>query len=546
MLTSAEMRRFERQAIERGWVTGLDLMERSGQGVVEAILNEWQEYRAAPQSVAVLCGPGNNGGDGFVIARLLHSLGWDVTVWFWGDVEKLPPDSRVNHDLWETLGAVRPLEEMAFRSAPSPALYVDALFGIGLSRAFEGALREFVQHLAGSGGDYMHYQPRMVSVDVPSGLCADTGAVLGTPEPSPGTSGGLFARLTVTFERPKPGHFLLHGPMMCGKLVVVPLGVYRETSGRKSTRGFYDHVFAHSKVRVAVAPEGVEPFTVFERPLSLQRFERSNAHKFSHGHVMVVAGGSGFGGAARLAARGALRMGAGLVTVACPQEALLENAARLDAIMVRAFDDLAAFEALITDPKVTTLVIGPGLGRSETAREQVLAVLKTGKPCVLDADGVSMWEEAQDVLFEALHDQVIMTPHAGEFARVFPDLSDAMQHPYGSTRPHLSKIEACQAAAKRAGCTVLLKGPDTVIARPDGRVQINASAYDRAAPQLATAGSGDVLAGFIAGRLAQGSTEAALEAAFAHTECALAFGPGLIAEDLPETLPQVLRQFAAP
>lgn len=299
--------------------------------------------------------------------------------------------------------------------------------------------------------------------------------------------------------------------------------------------------------------------------------EAQNAHKYSHGHALILSGPSGRGGAARLAARGALRIGAGVVTVGCPPDAIPENAARLDAVMLRGLADGAALAGVLEDKRINALCLGPGMGVG--AREAALLAValgipvpgltpdlssdggeggkggpgsspgrgKFGRNLVLDADALTILSQNHD-LFAALHEGCVLTPHAGEFARLFPDIAEKLAAP-ASKGPAYSKVDATREAAKRAGCTILYKGPDTVIADPSGRCAINSAHYDRAAPWLATAGSGDVLAGFITGLLARGFSpfDAACTGAWLHVECALSFGPGLIAEDLPEELPKVFR-----
>ncbi|CAM5486709.1 NAD(P)H-hydrate dehydratase [Frigidibacter albus] len=270
---------------------------------------------------------------------------------------------------------------------------------------------------------------------------------------------------------------------------------------------------------------------------------KRSGHKYRHGHALILSGGVGRGGAARLAARGALRIGAGLVTVACPASALIENAARLDAIMLRPLrgeTEAEALEALLEDSRINALCLGPGLG-VERARELVPVALRARRATLLDADALTALAGDPE-LFALLHASCVLTPHAGEFARLFPDIAERLAAP-ATTGPAYSKVDATREAAARAGCTVLLKGPDTVIAAPSGRAAISAAVYDRAAPWLATAGAGDVLAGFITGLLARGLEpfSAASAAAWLHVEAARSFGPGLIAEDLPEQLTAVLR-----
>ncbi len=265
-------------------------------------------------------------------------------------------------------------------------------------------------------------------------------------------------------------------------------------------------------------------------------------HKYRHGHALILAGGPGKGGAARLAARGALRIGAGLVTIACPLRAAAEHAAQLNAIMLAPIDGPPGLVEMLEDGRINALCLGPGLGLGKQTHDFVMAALASEAKLVLDADALSRFEARPEVLLDALHDCVVLTPHHGEFARLFPDIAEKLAAPAVSG-PAYSKVDATREAARRAGCVVMFKGPDTVIADPSGRCALNCASYDRAAPWLATAGSGDVLAGFVTGLLARGiePMAAAETAAWLHVECARQFGPGLIAEDIPEVLPQVLR-----
>ncbi len=272
----------------------------------------------------------------------------------------------------------------------------------------------------------------------------------------------------------------------------------------------------------------------------LEALLKSSAHKYAHGHALVLCGGSGKGGAARLAARAALRIGAGVVTVGCPADAVAENAAQLNAVMIRAIHDGDALARTLGDKRFNALCLGPGLGQAR-ACELVPVALASQRGCVLDADALSAFENAPSVLFQMLHEGCVLTPHAGEFARLFPDLSAKIS---SVETPEYSKVDATRDAARRAGCVVVFKGEKTVIAGPAGHAAIHAASGARAAPWLATAGSGDVLAGFIAGLLARGFSpvQASEAATYLHVECALSFGPGLIAEDLAEELPCVFRR----
>lgn len=516
LLTSAQMRAIEQAAIRSGAVTGLELMERAGRGLVEAVFREWPVLMQGLHRAVVLCGPGNNGGDGFVIARLLKEWGWEVEVYLYGDPARLPADARANYDRWCAMGAVAPLPRAC--ADPGKAdLVVDALFGTGLGRCLSkdlvaSALSFLPARDAGLAGG----APHVVAVDMPSGLSSDTGAVLPVALP---------ADLTVTFHAEKLGHRLGHGPEACNRLVCVSIGL-------EGTRAAPQEGPAGAVVEL-VAP----PFPALRKA--------ANAHKYSHGHAVVLSGPMGRSGAARLAARGALRIGAGLVTVAAPGSAMMECAAQLTAIMLRRCDDGAGLAELLDDSRLNAMCMGPGMGGRDESRDLVEVGLKSGRACVLDADALTLIAR-DSALFAALHPACVLTPHAGEFARLFPDLAAQMKAA-PEDGAACSKVDATRAAAQRAGCVVLFKGPDTVIAAPDGRCTVHAAAYERAAPWLATAGAGDVLAGFIAGLLARGLApmQAAEAAAWLHVEAARAFGPGMIAEDLPEALPGVLHKAGA-
>nr|WP_111301054.1 NAD(P)H-hydrate dehydratase [Paracoccus saliphilus] len=493
ILGSAQMRAIESAAIAQGTVTAATLMERAGQGVVTAILDRWPDLAQAPGQAVVLCGPGNNGGDGFVVARLLAGRGWQLRVLLAGDPAALPADARRNHDLWRALGPVAPLS-----ADPAPVtadLAVDALFGIGLTRPVDA----FAPALSA-----LRAAPRLVAVDVPSGLCADSGQVIGAARLAP-------ADLTVTFHRAKPGHYLSQGPGLCGHVALVDLGLADAGQGPPTT-----------------LIEGAD-------------LAKPQGHKFDHGHVMVVAGGPAQGGAARLSARAALRIGAGLVTLCPPQAALAEHSGPPDALMRRPLDGSEDLERLLGDGRVAALCLGPGCG-IERAASLLPPLIRSGRAAVLDADAITALAAQADP-FRGLHDRCVLTPHAGEFGRLFPDLATRLDEP-PQTGPAFSRLDAARQAAARTGAVILLKGPDTVIAAPDGRAAIH-SATDL--PWLATAGAGDVLAGMIAGLLARGwpALEAASAATLVHARAARRFGPGLIADDLPDQLPFVLRDMGA-
>ncbi|WP_299776773.1 NAD(P)H-hydrate dehydratase [uncultured Roseobacter sp.] len=511
LLTGAEMRAHETAAIESGVVTGLELMERAGQGVVDAMFAQWPDMRTGARHVVVLCGPGNNGGDGFVVARLLKERGWTANVFCLAAPNNLPPDARQNFDRWADLGPVVPITELQIDSDFKPDLIVDALFGTGLTRAIEAPLdllfSEINAHAA--RGD-----TKVLSVDIPSGVCADSGRVLG---------GSLRADLTVTFHGEKPGHLLTHGLMAHSeKVVVVDIGL---PPHRRN-------------------PSDAKFILKNEAPTASTLGKSGGRHKYDYGHAVVISGPAAHTGAARLAARGALRIGAGLVTVAARAQALPELAAHQTAVMLRQVERGADLKVQFgDDARANAFCAGPALGTDDVAADLLGAVLALERTTVLDADALTLLAE-RPKLFAALHTSCVLTPHGGEFARLFPEIAQKFATP--PTRgPAYSKVDATRDAARKAGCVVLFKGPDTVIAGPDGRCVINPP--DDSAAWLATAGSGDVLAGFICGLLARGLPPllAAATGTALHGECARSFGPGLIAEDLPEALPGVFRQLGA-
>ena len=511
VLTSGQMRRLEANMIRSGLRSGEWLMERAGEAVVDEICRRWGargDDSGAPESgrdVLVFCGPGNNGGDGFVVARRLAERGWPVRVAMYGEARRIPPDAAANLEKWRRLGDIHSVgtrdRGQTRWITKGKTIVVDALFGTGLARPLGSALHGLLTGAA-------HQAPlAMVAVDVPSGVCSDSGRLL-NPVPE--------FDLTVTFHTAKPGHVLSEGASRCGDLVVRDIAIEDESDPAAMLTG-----------SAALA-------------LRTSLEKRAEHHKYDHGHTLIVSGPSGQGGAARLAARGALRVGAGLVTVASEKPALGEHAAQLNAIMTRGFDRPGDLEGILADQRINSLCAGPGLGTRTEARRSVYALLRADRPLVLDADALTMWEDIPDAVMRRLHPKVVLTPHLGEFSRLFPDISDRYVS-VPETWPAYSRIDAAREAADRAGCTVVLKGADTVIATPGKIPWLNAATGRRAVPWLATAGSGDVLAGMIAGLLGRGLEphRAAASAVHLHTEAARRFGPGLISEDIAEELPRL-------
>ncbi len=481
LLTPAEMAVADRLAIEGG-VAGLALMEAAGKAVADAVMDRWPSM-----PVCVLCGPGNNGGDGFVAARRLREAGWTVRVALLGRLEDLRGDAAACAHAW-----AGPIEALSPAVLDGAGLVIDALLGAGLSRPLEGVTRAVVDALNRSGLP-------VCAVDVPSGLDGATGRAQGA---------AVRADLTVTFFRRKPGHLLMPGRAWCGELRCADIGIP-------------DHVLAAVDWNCqANHPDlwvGSYPWPALE------------THKYRRGHVLMI-GGDTMLGASRLAARAAARIGAGLVTLAVPPSVWPIQAGALTSVMVARLPENGSPDEALADERRNALLLGPGLGVSTRSRAQTLAVLSTSRPCVLDADAISSFAKAPDLLIDALHGQCVLTPHEGEFSRLFPNLQG-------------DKLSRARSAALASGAVVVLKGADTVIARPDGLAVIN----DNAPPELATGGTGDVLAGCVAGLLAQGMApfEAACAAVHLHGQAAAGLGPGLIAEDLPDELPGVLAALRA-
>ncbi len=498
LLTPAEMGEADRLTIAGG-VPGIALMERAGAAVAD------EAARMAPSAgrVAVLCGPGGNGGDGFVAARLLTQRGYRVSLGLLGERAALRGDAALAAARWQ--GPIAPAQALELGAAD---LVVDALFGAGLARDLDGAALGCVEAV----NAWARKGKPVLSVDVPSGVDGETGAVRGL---------GVEASASVTFFRLKPGHLLLPGRVLCGRLVLAEIGSARSALSAIAPRTFLNApaIWRHALPRPDTA-----------------------SHKYSRGAALVLSGAAHRTGAARLAARAALRSGAGLVTLASPPDAVLVNAAHATAVMVAPFASLAEFAALLDDVRRNALLLGPGAGVGDATRAFVAAALgepsAAARAIVLDADALTSFSgdaAGLGALVARQRRATILTPHEGEFARLFRGRADVLAQP--------GKLARARAAAATLGAIIVLKGSDTVVAAPDGRASIG---FDLP-PNLATAGSGDVLAGFACGLLAQGmpAFEAASAAVWLHGAAARAFGPGLIAEDLPEALPGVLRELTA-
>jgi len=475
ILTTAQMYQAERLAINIGH-SGIELMAAAGEAVVELILANYTK-----QAILILAGPGNNGGDGFVVALRLRQEGWPVRLCFVGQESNLPNDAKHYYD---QLGS--PLTSIDEIGVPEPLL-IDALFGAGLSRPITGELSELVEKVNQSSCD-------VIAVDFPSGINGDSGQVLGC---------AFKARHTVTFFKPKLGHLQQPGRSYCGQLTVADIGISRNI------------LSALGPMTRANSPEVWTSF--LPRPASKD-------HKYSRG-LSVIYGNITMPGAARLATLAARRVGAGLAKIVTDADQDLS-------VFHQEMGHLVSndWSTALADPRNAAFLIGPGAGTHPDLLEKVQAILAEGKPTVIDADAISVFREKPTVLFDAIKSDCVLTPHSGEFRRLFPSIANN----------ETNKIQKSLAAAKLSGAVIVHKGSDTVIASPDGRSIINTNAP----PWLATGGTGDVLAGMVAGLLAQGvpTFEAAAMAVWMHGEAANRFGVGLIAEDLPKLLPSVLAE----
>ncbi len=488
ILTVDAMGAADRYAMDQGRSGGA-LMDAAGAGLAGAVRQRW-----SPRPTAVLCGPGNNGGDGWEAAVRLKRAGWPVQIFSMVEPETLTGDAARAARKWD--GAAGRLEEC------DPArfdLVLDALFGAGLSRPLDGE----PARLANACNARREQGAVTVSADVPSGLDGDLARTIGP---------AFQADLTVTFHRLKPAHLLQPGRAQCGEVVLADIGI---PSGWR---------------------EAAPPCAQVNGPALWSEAApdpRAGDHKHSRGRLCVLSGPAAASGAARLAGAAGLIGGAGFVTLLCPPGALEEVAASSRSLVARGFDPAGDFGDILSEHRARAAVLGPGAGVADATRARVLAALKAQRPVVLDADALTSFKVDPDALFEAVAGSAVLTPHAGEFARLFPDLAG---------RDDLNKIEITRQAAARAGAVIVYKGPDTIIASPDGPVRVNVHASAR----LATAGTGDVLAGLIGALLANGSDafDAAGAAVWLHGEAGIRCGPGATADTVLERLPAALSALA--
>lgn len=484
LLTNAQMATADRLTIDSG-IAGIELMEKAGKAVADIVSAHYQD-----RPVFILCGPGNNGGDGFVAARYLTQNGFDVQVASLVEVNDLRGDAAQAAAIWES-------EPIAFEAVmmPQNCVVVDAVFGTGFNGILKDPVARLFQEIRNIGCP-------VVAVDIPSGVEGDTGVSdLHT----------LQADYSVTFFRKKLGHVLYPGAELCGEVSVHDIGIP-------------DSVLSDTDfVAIENSPDLWKEQLPHADP---------DAHKYKKGHAVMM-GGSEMTGAIRLASEAAMRVGTGLCSIVAPPETgeiYRKGAAHIIVEDGRGYEE---FVDHCQDERRNAILIGPGAGlkdkdvlQKDVLQKVVLDVVSLNKPCVLDADSLSVFKEKQNILLKNLHSGCVLTPHEGEFKRLFGDIKG-------------SKLERAKQAAGRAGCTVLLKGPDTIIAAPDRIPVIDSIAV----PELGTAGSGDVLAGMITGYLAQGvdAFDAACMAVWIHAQAGLCFGSGLVASDIPDMIPPVLK-----
>ena len=485
LLTAEEMSRAEQLAVEAG-TSSLTLMENAGRGVAEEVVRRYPRG----SRVTVLCGPGSNGGDGFVSARYLRERGYQVRLALLGKQDELPRDPKEMARRWDEA-----IEPMSLQSLEGSQIIVDAIYGAGLRDNVSGIPAQIIEEVTAR-------TLPVVSVDVPTGIDATQGTVHGL---------AFKSAATITFFRRKTGHVLLPGRLYCGDVRAVDIGIPATVLGDIAPRTFTN-----------------------DPDFWLRYFPKLkvDGHKYDRGHAIAVSGPMESTGAVRLAARTALRVGSGLVTVATSKSAFYINAAQLTAVMVSPFEGPSGLADILSDPRITAVLIGPGAGAGIEVKDLVSSVLASEATAVLDAEALTAFSELPAELFEQIKARpapVVITPHEGEFKRLFPELDNEN-----------SKLERARRAAEISGAVVILKGPDTVVAAPDSL----ASVSENAPPWLATAGSGDVLAGLVTGLLSQGMAafDAAASAVWIHCELAHAFGPGMIADDMPDLVPGVLQR----
>ena len=476
IVTTQQMIESEACAIISG-ISELTLMENAGKAVAQYV----EEHYNNNHTILILCGPGNNGGDGFVIARLLHNIGYKISIAHY-KTDKISPNMKHMMDKAKNIEILDLLNDQINFDTD---IIIDALFGTGISRAF--SLTKIVHYIANSPA-------KIIAVDIASGINSDTGEIM---------QNAIKADITITFAAKKLGHLLNPGKLYSGLVIAKDIGVDISTK-----------------------------YTAYENSPTLWNIPHIEyeSHKYSRGFAIINGGDIQCTGAARLAAKAAQRSGAGVVTLASPLNAAHIYHSSLMSVMVKQYDSEQSFTQILSDKRISSILLGPGNGVNSETKQKILTALKHITRCILDADALTVFQDDHELLFENIKDsQVVMTPHEGEFHKLFPTCTG-------------DKVIRAFDAAKLSNSIIVLKGNDTIIASPSGHVAVNSNAPST----LATAGSGDVLAGIITGLSSTGLDlfDCACAATWIHAECANYFGIGLIAEDIIDMIPKVLQNLS--
>ncbi|MCY4185852.1 MAG: NAD(P)H-hydrate dehydratase [Rhodobacteraceae bacterium] len=505
--STEEMQKIERLQIKDDIQVATGLMECAGTKAAESII-EWSQEagRKSRNHFHVLCGPGNNGGDGFVIARTLFDLGKKVSCWELGNPTGKSSSSTLMRSKWLQRGSIAPIGQFQMAELKNGDIVVDALFGIGLTRPLDKKCSIIFERIPSS--------VPIIAIDILSGLNSTSGELLSVSDLP-----AYKAALTLTFQLAKWGHYLQEGSARSGKIEVLPIGL---------DKGMREYNKSNTSL--------VE--LVDTNPPDFAKFldKHGASHKYDHGHALILSGSQGKMGAAELAGASALRIGSGLVTLGLPRDAFQIYSNNLKALMVTPADEPKDLQECLEDTRINALCLGPGLGLGRKTREFTNAALASGRNVVLDADALTSFKDNHKSLFMQLHEKTVLTPHFGEFAKLFPDLATRMK---SGNYPLLTSV---QKASTRSGAIILLKGRQTVVASPDGKTYLVDGVKFENSSWLATAGSGDVLAGMITGLMARNITplKSAVLSVYLHLKAASLLGPGLIADDIPNTIPRVI------
>jgi len=476
---SEEIRRFEKEQFLKK--DSYFFMQKAGKQVFEFIINNFKNTKP----IIVLCGPGNNGGDGFVIAKLLMDYGYSVKVYIYGSENYYKRDAL--KALKEFKGELKKIDIFQLQYK---ALIVDALFGIGLKRNIKGILNKVFRKINKS-------KNTVVSVDIPSGLCSNTGKILGN---------AVKADFTITFHRKKMGHVIGFGKKFCGEIKVVDIGFPQ----KKLKSKYWEN-----------SPDLWKKYFPWKKTFG---------HKYSRGRVVVYGGDKEFTGATILSAQAALRTGTGSVKIICSKNTLQIYSIKFPSVLKKEINNIYQLENFLKKEKITSFLIGPGAGSNKTIKEATKLILRKVKNVVLDADALTCFRGDLKSLYSLLNKDKIITPHIAEFHKIFPNI-----------KKNLSNIDKALIASSLIRSNIILKGPNTVIVSHNKKIVIN----EHASPELAVIGSGDVLSGLVVSLIGQKKMNpflAGCAATWLHGDIARHYGKGLIAEDLVHGISSALKR----